>query len=76
MFQTGRCIGQKDSHTEVFKIMHSVGVVLDLRDPAVKAFAGDAGFSRTSRHSGSLYGTGGYCWWPSAAPGLRKTDNG
>ncbi len=37
--------GQKNPHTEVFKIMHPTGIALDLFDPAVKLFAGDVGFS-------------------------------
>lgn len=45
MLHADRPAGQKDPHTEVFKIMHPTGVALDLLDPAVKPFAGGVGSS-------------------------------
>lgn len=44
MFHADRPAGQKNAHTEAFKIMHSVGVALDFFDPVVKPFAGGVGW--------------------------------
>ena len=45
MFLADWPAGQKDAHTEVFKIMHSAGVALDFFDPVVKPFAGGVGWN-------------------------------
>lgn len=43
MLHADRPAGQKDPHTEVFKIMHPTGIAFDLFDSAVKAFTGGIG---------------------------------
>lgn len=45
MFPADRPAYQKDSHTKVFEIMHSIGTTVALFDSVVKVFARGVGFS-------------------------------